>query len=320
MNRAAPLSEKSLESEQSEDIRRCENLNHFTLTLGFIMADLRTTKSLDIVETLVSMIADQTNEARSSAAFNRWIEVQKSFWRYSWNNTLLMAYQAKGYGFPLTRVAGSTKWQSMGRKVTGAAWGQRLWILAPVFKKIEDKSTGETRNLLTGFRSVYVFDQSQTEGDDLPKLDSAAKGGDAGLVAALEGEFARKGIDLSYFSPALMRASHGGALGVSMGKTVRILDTLQGAERASVLAHELAHSILHFKDGSSLDRDHSTSTMEIEAESISACILGAWGLDWRPQAMYLAAWGGDKTRVRESMGRIASTAKSILERILPAEE
>jgi len=284
------------------------------------MADIRTEKSLDIVETLVSMIADQTNEAKASAAFTRWIEVQKSFWRYSWNNTLLMAYQAKSYGFPLTRVAGSTKWQAMGRKVTGQAWGQRLWILAPVFKKIEDKSTGETRNLLTGFRSVYVFDQSQTEGEDLPKLDSAAKGGDNGLIAALEGEFARKGIDLSYFSPALMRASHGGALGVSMGKTVRILDTLQGAERASVLAHELAHSILHFKDGSSLDRDHSTSTMEIEAESISACILGAWGLDWRPQAMYLAAWGGDKTRVRESMGRIAGTAKSILERILPTEE
>lgn len=283
-------------------------------------ADARTSKSLAIVDNLISMIADQTNEAKASAAFTRWIEVQKAFWRYSWNNTLLMAYQAKQQGFDLSNVAGATKWRSMGRTVKRDEWNNRLWILAPVFKDITDRETGKTRKALVGFRSVYVFDQSQTEGDELPTLDYRAKGDDAGLVGALEGEYARHGIELTYVDPTLMSAMHGGAKGVSMGKTVRVLNTLQGSERAATLAHELAHSLLHFDENNNLAPDHERSQAEIEAESVAACVLGAWGLDWKPSTMYLACWGGDKEKVKKSMTRIANTSKRILEHIIPDDK
>ena len=283
-------------------------------------ADTRTAKSLAIVDNLITMIADQTNEAKASAAFTRWIEVQKAFWRYSWNNTLLMAYQAKAQGFSLSNVAGATKWRSMGRTVKRDEWNNRLWILAPLFKDITDRETGKTRKALVGFRSVYVFDQSQTEGDELPTLEYRSKGDDAGLVGALEGEYARHGIELTYVDPTLMSAMHGGAKGVSMGKTVRILNTLQGSERAATLAHELAHSLLHFDENNNLAPDHERSQAEIEAESVAACVLGAWGLDWKPSAMYLACWGGDKDKVRQSMTRIANTSKRILEHIIPDDK
>lgn len=280
------------------------------------MSDIRTEKSLAIVDDLISLIADSTDEARQGAVFNRWLTIQKSFWRYSYNNTLLMAYQAKGYGFELSKVGGATKWKELGRTIKAEAWSKRLWILAPVFKKITDEE-GKEKSILSGFRSVYVFDQSQTEGEELPKLEWLSKGDDAGLVASLEGEYARHGIELSYVDPALMQVLYGGAKGVSMGKTVRILNNLQGAERAGVLAHELAHSLLHFTADNRLLPDHSRSQAEIEAESVAACVLGAWGLDWQPSTMYLASWGGNKDRVRESMQRISATSKKILEKILP---
>lgn len=283
-------------------------------------ADARTSKSLAIVDNLITMIADQTNEAKASAAFTRWIEVQKAFWRYSWNNTLLMAYQAKQQGFDLSNVAGATKWRSMGRTVKRDEWNNRLWILAPLFKDITDRETGKTRKALVGFRSVYVFDQSQTEGDELPTLEYRSKSDDSGLVAALEGEYARHGIELTYADPVLMKAMYSEAKGVSMGKTVRILNTLQGSERAATLAHELAHSLLHFDENNNLAPDHSRSQAEIEAESVAACILGAWGLDWKPSTMYLACWGGDKEKVKKSMTRIANTSKRILEHIIPDDK
>lgn len=279
--------------------------------------DARTTKSLAIVDDLVTLIADQADAARQSAVFTRWLNVQKSFWRYSYNNTLLMAYQAKGYGFALSNVGGATKWRNLGRTVKADAWSKRLWILAPIFKKITDRDTGKEVSILSGFRSVYVFDESQTEGEPLPDLAYRTKGDDAGLVAALEGEYARHGIALAYMDPALMGALYGEAKGVSMGKSVRVLNTLEGSERAATLAHELAHSLLHFGSDNRLLPDHSQSQAEIEAESVAACVLGAWGLDWEPSAMYLAAWGGNKERVRESMQRIAATSKKILEKILP---
>jgi len=283
--------------------------------------DRQAQTSLDTVDRIVGMIGDVTDEARASGIFQRWLKFQQSFWRYSAYNTMLMAFQANQYGITLSKVGGSTKWQGLGRKVKSEAWNQRLWILAPVFKKITDKATGEEKSILSGFRSVYVFDQSQTEGDDLPSLDYRAHGDDNGLVAALENVARDHKIEVQYAADTLMNALYGeGCNGVcTEGNVIRVRNSLQGAERAGTLAHELAHAFLHFKDGK-LDRDHSRSTAEIEAESVAACILGAWGIEWRASSFYIACWGGDKEKVKGSMTRIANTSKSILSSILPEDK
>lgn len=273
--------------------------------------------SLATVDNIVAQIGNVTDEARSSTIFQRWLKYQQSFWRYSAYNTMLLAFQANQYGINLSNVGGATKWRNLGRSVKSEAWNQRLWILAPSFKKVKDRSTGEEKSILTGFRSVYVFDASQTEGEEAPTLDYRAKGDDAGLVAALENVYRDNGITLEYRHPVLMEALYGGAKGVSMGKTVHVSSALQGAEKAGTLAHELAHSLMHFNADNTLDREHSRSTAEIEAESVAACILGAWGLEWQASSFYIACWGGDKEKVKGSMTRIANTSKSILEKIIP---
>jgi antirestriction protein ArdC len=277
--------------------------------------------SLAIVDNIIGMIADEVDTVKAGAVFTRWLEVQKSFWSYSFSNAMLIAFQAHRMGFQASRVAGFGTWKSLGRWVKKGE--KAIWILAPNFRKVEDKATGDKKNIVTGFRSVTVFDVSQTDGQDLPVLDwRNHEEDDKGLSVKLEAEYITRGIDLAFISAEEMAQSCPGANGFSRGKYVAILNTLTGVEKASTMAHELAHSILHFQDGSVLEKDHSRSVMEIEAESIAACVLGGFGLEWRASAMYIACWKGDRDSIKKSMTRIASTSKLILSAITsePMEE
>jgi hypothetical protein len=237
--------------------------------------------ALKMIDGLLDRIADLADEAAASDAFKAWLSIQAKFHRYSWNNTVLIMLQSQKKGFIPTRVAGAKKWQSMGRKLkAGVFRSGKLWILAPVFRKDDD---GDQK--MCGFRNVYVFDISQTEGDALPTLDYRFQGSDSGLVAALEAEYARRGISLEYVDGL------GGAKGVSRGGSVQILSSLEGSERAATLGHELAHEILHWGEDRRLNPDHSRSSMEIEAEACSMVILGAWGLEYEAGAYSRAANG-----------------------------
>tara|TARA_B100000131_G_scaffold257295_1_gene252251 strand:+ start:203 stop:1063 length:861 start_codon:yes stop_codon:yes gene_type:complete len=268
-----------------------------------------------MVDTLIADIAQLTDEAKSSESFQKWLNVQSAFHEYSWYNSALIMIQAAKHGFAPTRVAGGGAWKKVGRTVNRDDFKRKkLWILAPMFRN-EDEN-GTTSRKLIGFRNVYVFDVSQTTGDDLPELEWRQKGDDNGLCEALEAEYERRGIKLEYVDGL------GGANGTSSGGHVRILESLTGQERAGTLAHELAHEILHWAPGGGRPTEpgwyenHSRSTKEIEAESTAAVVMGAWGLDYSPSAMYLACWEGDSKKVKESMKSIQKASKDILTHIM----
>src|ERR1035438_3318021 len=72
-------------------------------------------------------------------------------------------------------------WNQLGRRVNKGEKGIR--ILAPVIgikRKKDDEAAKDVRvqnqSVLVGFRSVYVFDVSQTEGLELPELSSRVSG------------------------------------------------------------------------------------------------------------------------------------------------
>jgi hypothetical protein len=77
-----------------------------------------------------------------------------------------------------TNVAGLRTWNSLGRFVKRGEKG--IFILAPMVGRRNTKdvatdepsedATTEGQRTLYGFRAVYVFDVSQTEGKDLPAL------------------------------------------------------------------------------------------------------------------------------------------------------
>ena len=91
------------------------------------------------------------------------------FHRYSFNNQLMIFLQRPD----ATVVAGFNRWKSLGRSVIKGQKG--IAIFAPCkYKTKVETDDGEEKSVqqIRGFRIAYVFDISQTEGEDLPDLDA----------------------------------------------------------------------------------------------------------------------------------------------------
>jgi antirestriction protein ArdC len=109
-------------------------------------------------------------EAGHSEALTQSLGAMGKFHTYSFGNVMLIARQKPS----ATNVAGVRTWNSLGRFVRRGEKG--ILILAPMVgrktKTQEETTVGkDEKNMQTqlyGFRAVYVFDITQTEGKDLP--------------------------------------------------------------------------------------------------------------------------------------------------------
>jgi hypothetical protein len=149
-------------------------------------------------------------------------------------------------------------WQYPDRYVKRGEKG--IMILAPIFRRrretdAEHDATDDSRALL-GYRPVFVFDESQTAGADMAQIGTV--NGDPGVHLARLEEFVRaQGIVLEYSQDIAP------AKGMSEGTKITLLPEQTPAETLSTLAHEYAHSALHFGDR----RTNTTKRMrETEAE------------------------------------------------------
>ena len=204
-------------------------------------------------------------EAGRSEALLKFVECVSRFHQYSWRNCMLIAIQNP----EATRVAGFRKWLELKRYVRKGEKG--IAILAPLTyrKKVEDDNGSEkTEAGIRGFKVVYVFDVSQTEGEDLPEF--ARVSGDPGeLLDDLKSLIADSGIELRYEVLPL------GTKGLSEKGSIVVAEGLTDAEHFAVLAHELSHEWLH--DGER--RKATTKTVrETEAEAVSFAVCRAFGL------------------------------------------
>src|SRR5579859_5000396 len=88
------------------------------------------------------------------------------FHRYSLHNVLLIASQKPNASY----VAGFRTWNELGRFVKKGEKG--IMILAPIVRrKAENSDEDEKKSSpIAGFRPAYVFDVSQTDGQELPQI------------------------------------------------------------------------------------------------------------------------------------------------------
>ena len=252
-------------------------------------------------------------EAGNSDAFTAYLSTMSRFHHYSLNNTILIAFQRPD----ATHVAGFHTWKSLGRTVIKGEKG--IMILAPIPKRLraEGEETSESgldqrtetkeKTLpggVWGFRVVYVFDVSQTEGKELPQFAKVA-GDPAAKLDTLKNLVSKEGITLAYSSGL------GGAYGVSLSGRIEILSGLTPAHEFSVLTHELAHELLH-RDP--LRRAETTRTVrETEAEAVAFVVCQAIGLDTSTQhADYIKLYRGSAETLAASLGAIQETATRII--------
>jgi antirestriction protein ArdC len=252
-------------------------------------------------------------EAGNSAALTAYLNVTARFHRYSWTNCLLIAMQCP----TATHVAGFRAWLGLGRHVRKGEKG--IAILAPIICKRkreaqeqdDSSSTAQALGQLVGFRSAYVFDIAQTDGQDLPEF-ATVKGDPQQHLDRLKAVVASHAITLDYDNAIAP------AKGVSRGGSITLLPNQPAAEEFSTLVHELAHERLHRTDR----RADTTKTIrETEAEAVAFVVCHAIGLDTNTAAAdYIKLYNGDRATLSASLQFIQSTAAEVLKALAISAE
>jgi hypothetical protein len=260
-----------------------------------------------IAENVKSLI--EQLEAGHSDALTAYLDAMSRFHNYSFGNILEIARQRP----TATRVAGLYAWNQLGRKVKKGEKGIR--ILAPIIgikrkrdEEAEKDITKQNTRVLVGFRNAYVFDVSQTEGNELPTMREmrGTVGENRDRILSFIKE---QGIELVFTEKIAP------ALGISYGGRIAILPGQSEAEEFSTLVHELAHEMLH-----KADRRTTTTKVvkETEAEAIAFVIGKAVGLDTgTASADYINLYHGNASLLIESLEVIQQASAVILAALQP---
>ncbi|WP_283560177.1 ArdC-like ssDNA-binding domain-containing protein [Paenarthrobacter sp. PH39-S1] len=286
----------------------------------------------------------------------RWqklLDNSATLWRYSGGNAaMLMVQMAQRGKEPPTLVAGYKEWERHGRYVLKGEGA--LWVIAPrTARAIADEEVdhrpapgpdvmGGTvepqRARIVGWRGQAVFDVSQTDGEPLlvPRKDTGLPQPvgttHEELWESLVAAAGNRGFSVEVSDGQRSLASGYTNFGDHL---ISIGAWLDNEERTAVLAHELAHVLLHGPDdllgqlyGSSVEH---RGLAEIEAESVAYTVLKAHDIDRSGQSSsYLAGWA-DAVLVAEADSILQSAngckllsrtdiAKSVLGRVTSASK
>ena len=211
-------------------------------------------------------------EAGHSEVLTQYLTTMARFHKYSLGNVLLIASQKP----EASNVAGIFTWNQLGRRVKKGEKG--IMIFAPMIAKKRQKMNEESEEsetktttgpALVGFRPVYVWDVSQTEGKELPTLREFS--GEAGKHLAQLVQFViGRGIKFGYSDKIAP------ARGVSKGGSIELLPDMTEAEQFATLVHEVAHELLHKSERRSVI---SKTVRETEAEAVAFVVSKAIGLE-----------------------------------------
>jgi len=241
-------------------------------------------------------------EAGISETLRQYLKAMGRFHRYSAGNAILIQLQKRD----ATHVAGFRAWQRLGRCVKKGEHG--IAIMAPVVyrRKVHEDGDREVDDeMVSAFKTAYVFDICQTEGKPLPEF-ARAKGDPGVYRERLEGFVSARGIKLE-------RGDLQIAEGVSIGGTILLKASLPPADAFSVLVHELAHELLH-QDPANRPKDKTVR--EAEAEAVAYVVCQGIGLDVNTASSdYIRLYDGDKKTLMASLERIQRAATEILEAV-----
>jgi hypothetical protein len=251
----------------------------------------------------------------TSEGWKRWIRVRASngLSRYSVRNQWLIAVECHARGITPTYVAGFRAFLALNRCVRKGE--KAIKILGPVVVKQRDDDGEETGEKRIFFRTVAVFDVSQTDplaGTEPVPLAPPAQPieGDshAHLVAPLQ-ELAR---ELGY-RVEIRDLPDDGPGGWCDHKDKQIVVAIGTANReVRTLVHEFAHAL-----GVGYEQ-YGREQAEVLVDCVTYIVCSSVGLDVGGEAIpYIAGWGEDGAldAIREYAETIDAIARRIEEAI-----
>jgi len=243
------------------------------------------------IQGYLETLALETDEARKSEEMQKYLDFVAKFHQYSPSNIFLIMLSKPD----ATQVAGFQSWKKMGRYVKKGEKG--IPIFAPMIHK-EDPDNDSSPKVLSGFRIVYVFDVSQTDGYPLPPVpDWKSPEKSAELTEKLIRFAESKGITVTF------KDLPGETQGVSKGGAIEISPNAG----TKTLIHEIAHELMH--QGIMLVNDHATR--ELQAEAVAYVVSRYLGLQDLRSSNYLALSGVCSLDILDSMQIISATVCEI---------
>jgi antirestriction protein ArdC len=260
------------------------------------MSDTTKKPASELVADSIKALTEQL-QAGNSAALTAHLATMGKFHRYSFGNIMAIAFQLPD----ATRVAGFQTWKTLGRNVKKGEHAIR--ILAPLVRKNRDAAAGESESSVYGFRSVCVFDISQTEGAELPQFAS---------VSGEPGDTVEKLLQFAAAQSITVELNQeiGSALGVSYGGRIALAPDQSPAGLVAVLVHELGHELLHKGEAR---KSSNASKRELEAEAVAFVVCSSIGFDMSTHsADYIKLYDGDAEALGESLGAVCRASTLIL--------
>jgi hypothetical protein len=311
----APLDETQANDFVKDTIKKFNEFNKEEASAETSVGEFSGENLEDRFKKFVELLKSGIINVKNSKEYREYVEFQKRFRNYSFNNQILIFLQRKN----ATKVGGKNMWyRQFGRKIkTGE---KAILIYAPIMVKNKDEevSVGEdpasgVLQRITRFRLVPVFDISQTEPipgkekempeeiqwyDDTP-LDERMRV----IFDAVKQYASENNIKIDIKSEDEL----GGARGVSKGGTIELI-----SENLSTLIHEVAHEMLHWKDR---EKVPERKIRELQAEGVANFVLSEYGIPAEHTEKYLAIWQIDPEHINNNFNVIKDTAKTLIEYI-----
>ena len=280
-------------------------------------------KSENETNDLLKKLDQGLTELFESENYKNYLDTMSKFHNYSFNNTLLIALQNPG----ATHVASYTDWKNkFHRQVMKGEKAIRIIAPAPYKKEIEkevkNELTGEIKKekseiVIPAYKAVSVFDISQTEGDELPVIGVDELKGDVGNYEELKDILKNLSpVDILYED---IPSDAKGFYDITE-KRIVIKKEMEQMQEIKTLVHEIAHALLHDKDGSLVDNvtqdtEWNRRTKEVQAESVAYTVCQHLGIDTSEYSFgYIAGWssGREKKELKNSMETIRKTVNHLI--------
>lgn len=284
---------------------------------------------LDYDDALKDKLLKGMEQIKTSEEYVKYLTTMSKFINYSPHNQILIALQNP----QAELIASRSKWQKdFERKINPSAAG--IMILAPNIKKqpvvtdeekklIEegklDEKTLPTKEVLTGFRAVRVYDVSDTTGKELPEAPVKKLTGDVENFEKL------KDIIIKVANPYSVEFVSQNTLGKANGlcdftsKSIKVSDSLSPAQTIKTMLHELSHANMHERsDELDVHQKLDKKTKELQAESAAFMLCQRYGIDSSDYSFgYVTVWTAGKSpdEIYNALEASSQAAKSIARKI-----
>lgn len=263
-------------------------------------------------------IEQGVEQVRQSESYKKYLKVMSQFHDYSICNSLLIYSQCPHASY----IAGYKAWKTLFNRYV-IKGSKAIKIIAPfkikVEKDVDTEDPNDEDRYILRYKTVNVFDISQTEGQELPSIVSEIQGYHENaqfLLDAFQELAKEKSIQILFKDSKEDKRLCSGANGYANPNKNKIVikRDMSINHQLKTMIHEYAHVLLH------KSTDSSKEQKEIEAESVAFVVCNSFGLDTSEYSFgYITSWsqGMKSEQFKKILQDIQCMANEIIESVKP---